>query len=141
MRLLGGAERALEMLCRRAEERTAFGRPLAEHGVVRDQIARGRLALDQARLLVQRTAWQIDSDGARSAAAGIAAIKAVVPEVACRVIDDAIQVHGGLGVSDDAVLAALYAQARTLRIADGPDEVHRRSVAKAELARVRRAVS
>jgi acyl-CoA dehydrogenase len=136
MRLLGGAERALEMLCRRAAARTAFGRPLAEQGVVRDQIARARLALDQARLLVQRTAWQIDTEGARAAAAGIAAIKAVVPSVACQVIDDAIQVHGGLGVSDDTVLAALYAQARTLRIADGPDEVHRRSVARAELRRV-----
>ena len=103
---------------------------------MREQISRSRLAIDQARLLVLRTAWQIDTVGAKEAAAGIAAIKAVVPAMACQVIDDAMQVLGGLGVSDDDVLASLYAGARTLRIADGPDEVHHRSVARAELRRV-----
>ncbi len=137
MRLLGMAERAIDAMVRRAGERTAFQRTLAEQGVVRDQIARARLAVDQARLLVQRTAWQIDTEGARAASAGIAGIKAVVPGVVCQVLDDAIQVHGGLGVSDDEVLASLYAAARSLRIADGPDEVHRRSVARYELRRHR----
>jgi acyl-CoA dehydrogenase len=136
MRLIGMAERAIDIMVRRAAERTAFGRPLAAQGVVREQISRSRLAVDQARLLVLRTAWQIDSVGAKQAAAGIAGIKAVVPAMACDVIDDAIQVLGGLGVSDDEVLAALYAAARTLRIADGPDEVHHRTVARAELRRV-----
>jgi acyl-CoA dehydrogenase len=136
MRLIGMAERALDTMVRRAGERTAFGRPLAAQGVVREQISRSRLAIDQARLLVLRTAWQIDTVGAKQAAAGIAGIKAVVPAMACQVIDDAIQVLGGLGVSDDEVLAALYAAARTLRIADGPDEVHHRTVARAELRRV-----
>ena len=136
MRLIGMAERALDTMVRRAGERTAFGRPLAAQGVVREQISRSRLAIDQSRLLVLRTAWQIDTVGAKQAAAGIAGIKAVVPAMACQVIDDAIQVLGGLGVSDDEVLAALYAAARTLRIADGPDEVHHRTVARAELRRV-----
>jgi acyl-CoA dehydrogenase len=136
MRLIGMAERALDTMVRRAGERTAFGRPLAAQGVVREQISRSRLAIDQARLLVLRTAWQIDTVGAKEAAAGIAGIKAVVPAMACQVIDDAIQVLGGLGVSDDESLAALYAAARTLRIADGPDEVHHRTVARAELRRV-----
>lgn len=136
MRLIGMAERALDTMVRRAAERTAFGRPLAAQGVVREQISRSRLAIDQARLLVLRTAWQIDTVGAKEAAAGIAGIKAVVPAMACQVIDDAIQVLGGLGVSDDDVLANLYAGARTLRIADGPDEVHHRSVARAEMRRV-----
>ncbi len=136
MRLIGMAERALDTMVRRAAERTAFGRPLAAQGVVREQISRSRLAIDQARLLVLRTAWQIDTVGAKEAAAGIAGIKAVVPAMACQVIDDAIQVLGGLGVSDDDVLAYLYAGARTLRIADGPDEVHHRSVARAEMRRV-----
>lgn len=136
MRLIGMAERALDTMVRRAGDRTAFGRPLAAQGVVREQISRSRLAIDQARLLVLRTAWQIDTVGAKQAAPAIAGIKAVVPAMACQVIDDAIQVLGGLGVSDDEVLAALYAGARTLRIADGPDEVHHRTVARAELRRV-----
>jgi acyl-CoA dehydrogenase len=136
MRLIGMAERALDVMVRRAGGRVAFGRPLAAQGVVREQISRARLAIDQARLLVLRTAWQIDTVGAKEAAAGIAGIKAVVPAMACDVIDDAIQVCGGLGVSDDEVLAALYAAARTLRIADGPDEVHHRSVSRAEIRRV-----
>lgn len=136
MRLIGMAERAIDVMVRRAAERTAFGRPLAAQGVVREKIARSRLAVDQARLLVMRAAWMIDTVGAKQAAADIAAIKAVAPAMACQVIDDAIQVLGGLGVSDDDVLAALYAAARTLRIADGPDEVHHRTVARAELRRV-----
>jgi len=136
MRLIGMAERAIDTMVRRAANRTAFGRPLAAQGVVRESISRSRLAVDQARLLVLRTAWEIDRVGARQAATGIAGIKAVVPAMACQVIDDAIQVLGGLGVSDDEVLAALYAAARTLRIADGPDEVHHRSVARQELRRV-----
>lgn len=136
MRLIGMAERALDVMVRRAGARTAFGKPLAAQGVVAEQISHARLAIDQARLLVLRTAWQIDTVGAREASAGIAGIKAVVPTIACQVIDDAIQVCGGLGVSDDEVLASLYAAARTLRIADGPDEVHHRHVARSEIRRV-----
>ena len=135
MRLIGMAERALQLMVRRATSRTAFGRPLAKHGVVATQIAEARLAIDQARLLVLRTAWLIDTQGARAAASDVAAIKVVVPRMACRVIDDAIQVHGGAGVTDDVPLASMYAAARTLRIADGPDEVHLRTVARAEITR------
>jgi len=135
MRSLGTAERALEMACQRALERHAFGARLADHGVVAEQIATSRLELDQARLLVLHTAWLLDTVGAAAARAQVAAIKAVVPSVACRVVDRAIQIHGGLGVSDDTPLAAWYAGLRTLRIADGPDEVHLRSVARAELRR------
>jgi acyl-CoA dehydrogenase len=134
MRAIGMAERALRMMADRARSRTAFGRPLAEHGVVAAQIAEARMAIEQARLLVLKTAWLIDTHGVQAAASEVAAIKVVVPRMACRVIDDAIQVHGGAGVSDDTPLAAMYAAARTLRIADGPDEVHVRSVARAELA-------
>jgi acyl-CoA dehydrogenase len=134
MRAIGMAERALRMMVDRARSRTAFGRPLAEHGVVAAQIAEARMAIEQARLLVLKTAWLIDTHGVQAAASEVAAIKVVVPRMACRVIDDAIQVHGGAGVSDDTPLAAMYAAARTLRIADGPDEVHVRSVARAELA-------
>ncbi len=135
MRAIGMAERALRLMVERARSRTAFGRPLAQHGVVAAQVAEARMAIEQARLLVLRTAWLIDTRGAQAAASEVAAIKVVVPRMACRVIDDAIQVHGGAGVSDDVPLAAMYAAARTLRIADGPDEVHVRSVARAELAR------
>ena len=135
MRAIGMAERALRLMVERARSRTAFGRPLAQHGVVAAQVAEARMAIEQARLLVLRTAWLIDTRGVQSAASEVAAIKVVVPRMACRVIDDAIQVHGGAGVSDDVPLAAMYAAARTLRIADGPDEVHVRSVARAELAR------
>jgi acyl-CoA dehydrogenase len=135
MRAIGMAERALRLMVDRARSRTAFGRPLAEHGVVAAQVAEARMAIEQARLLVLRTAWLIDTKGAQAAASEVAAIKVVVPRMACRVIDDAIQVHGGAGVSDDTPLAAMYAAARTLRIADGPDEVHVRSVARAELGR------
>jgi acyl-CoA dehydrogenase len=133
MRLIGMAERALSLMVTRARSRVAFGRPLAEQGMVERQVAESRIAIEQARLLVLKTAWLIDTVGARQAATEIAAIKVIVPRVACQVIDDAIQVHGGAGVSDDFPLAAMYAGARTLRIADGPDEVHLRTVARREL--------
>ena len=117
----------------RSQERTAFGRTLAEQGVVRDQIARSRIEIEQARLLVLKTAWLIDQYTARGAATEIAAIKVVCPKMACDVIDRAMQIHGGGGVSDDFPLAYFYAWARALRFADGPDEVHIRSVARQEL--------
>ena len=135
MRAIGTAERALELMCRRAISREAFGQPLARQGVVQQQIALSRVAIDQARLLVLQTAWLIDTAGVKAARSQVAAIKAVVPQMACDVVDRAIQVHGGMGVSDDVPLAAMYAGLRTLRIADGPDEVHLRSVARAELGR------
>jgi len=137
MRLIGMAERALELMCTRTLGRTAFGAPIAEQGVVREWIADARIRIEQARLLVLKTAWLMDTVGNRAAATEIAAIKVVVPELACWVIDRAIQAHGAAGVSADTPLAALYAHARTLRIADGPDEVHRRTVARRELARHR----
>jgi acyl-CoA dehydrogenase len=135
MRLIGMAERALSLMCRRVRSRTAFGRPIADQGVVREWIAESRIRIEQARLLVLKTAWLMDTAGNRAAATEIAAIKVVVPELAGWVVDRAIQAHGAAGVSGDTPLAALYAHARTLRIADGPDEVHRRSVARRELAR------
>jgi len=135
MRLIGMAERAIELMVQRARARTAFGRPLADQGVVREYIARSRIELEQARLLVLKTAWLIDRAGARGAATEIAAIKVVCPNVCCDVVDRAIQVHGGGGVGDDFPLAYFYAWARCLRLADGPDEVHMRSVARQELAR------
>ena len=135
MRLVGMAERALEMMCRRALEREAFGKPIAAQGVVREQIADSRIEIDQARLLTEYAAWLMDTAGNKAARNEVAEIKVAVPNMACRVIDRAIQVHGGGGVSDRFPLAQMYAGARTLRIADGPDEVHRRSVARAELAR------
>ncbi len=135
MRLVGMAERALEMMCRRAIEREAFGKPLAAQGVVREQIADSRIEIDQARLLTEHAAWLMDEAGNKAARNEVAEIKVAVPNMACRVIDRAIQVHGGGGVSGRFPLAEMYAGARTLRIADGPDEVHRRSIARAELAR------
>ena len=133
MRLIGMAERAVDAMVRRANERVAFGRPLSEQGVVREQIAESRIEIEQARLLVLKTAWMIDNVGARGAATEIAAIKVVCPRMACAVIDRAIQIHGGGGVSDDFPLAYAYAWARALRLADGPDEVHLRSVARQEI--------
>jgi acyl-CoA dehydrogenase len=133
MRLIGQAERALEAMCRRALERQAFGRRIAEHGTVRADIARSRMEIDQARLLVLRAARMMDSVGNKQARAEIAMIKVIAPNVALRVIDRAIQVHGGAGVSDDTFLAAAWANARTLRLADGPDEVHTEAIAKLEL--------
>jgi len=137
MRAIGVAERALELLCRRATERVAFGAPLAEQGVVQQQIAESRLEIEQARLLVLKTAWLLDRVGARGARTEIAAIKVAAPRAALAVLDRAIQVHGGAGVSDDTPLAELWAHVRTLRLADGPDEVHVRSVARSELSRYR----
>jgi acyl-CoA dehydrogenase len=135
MRAIGVAERALELMCRRALSRTAFGRTLAEQGVVRQQIAESRMAIDQARLYTLYTAWLIDSVGAKGARSEIAAIKVIAPRVCLEVLDRAIQVHGAGGVSDDFPLASMWAHARTLRIADGPDEVHVRSVARQELGK------
>ena len=133
MRLIGMAERALDAMVRRANERVAFGKPLADQGVVQQQIAESRIEIEQARLLVLKTAYLIDEVGFRGAATEIAAIKVVCPRMACAVIDRAIQVHGGGGVSDDFPLASAYAWARALRLADGPDEVHLRSVARQEI--------
>ena len=133
MRLIGVAERALELMCGRAKTRTAFGKVLAEQGVVRNWISEARLAIEQARLLVLKTAWMMDTTGNRAARREIAMIKAVVPQMALKVIDRAIQTHGGGGVSEDFPLASFWTYARTLRLADGPDEVHLESIAKMEL--------
>jgi acyl-CoA dehydrogenase len=133
MRAIGAAERALALMCDRARTREAFGGPLADQGLVRAAIAESRVAIDQARLYVKETAWRIDRFGAKEARQSIAAIKYVVPRMAAEVIDRAIQVHGGAGVSEDTPLAAMYAWHRAMRIFDGPDEVHLLSVAKAEL--------
>jgi acyl-CoA dehydrogenase len=133
MRAIGIAERALELMCRRAVSRVAFGKTLAEQGVVQQQIAESRMAIEQARLMVLKTAWLIDKEGARAARSEIAAIKVVVPRITLEVLDRAIQVHGAAGVSDDTPLAAMYAWVRAMRIFDGPDEVHARTVARQEL--------
>jgi acyl-CoA dehydrogenase len=141
MRAIGMAERALDLMIRRAGERVAFGRPVAAQGVFQDRVAESRMAIDQARLLVLQAAWLIDNKGIADAETRrqVAAIKVIAPRVACEVIDRAIQVHGGAGVSGDTPLAAMYAGARTLRIADGPDDVHVRSVARSVLKPYRRA--
>jgi acyl-CoA dehydrogenase len=135
MRLIGMAERAVDLMVKRAQERVAFGKPLAEQGVVREQIALSRMEIEQARLLVLKTAWLIDKYTAKGAASEIASIKVIVPRMACTVIDRAMQVHGGAAMSDDTPLAYFYSWARALRFADGPDEVHIRSVARQELGR------
>ena len=135
MRLIGLAERALELMCRRASSRVAFGRTVAEQGVTRERIAEARCMIEQARLLTLKSAWMMDVAGNKTAKAEIAMIKVVAPTMACQVIDWAMQVHGGGGVSDDFPLAYFYAMARTLRYADGPDEVHRNAIAKLELGR------
>ena len=135
MRAIGAAERALKLMCERAVSRVAFGQEIARQGVVREQIAESRMEIDQARLLTLKTADLIDKVGAKGARSEIAAIKVVAPRVALQVIDRAIQVHGGAGVSEDFPLARMYAGMRTLRIADGPDEVHVRSVARQELGK------
>ena len=133
MRQIGAAERALELMCTRAASRTAFGKPLAEQGVIQDWIAESRVRIEQARLLVLKTAWLMDTVGNKGAHTEIQAIKIVTPAMSEWVIDRAIQAHGGGGVSQDFPLAHLWASARTLRFADGPDEVHKRSLARREL--------
>ena len=133
MRLIGQAERALELMVRRARTRIAFGKSLAEMGMVREAIARSRIEIEQARLLVLRAAHLMDQVGSKAARTEIAMIKVVAPAVALAVIDRAVQVFGGAGVSQDTFLAGAWAQARTLRIADGPDEVHLESIAKLEI--------
>jgi acyl-CoA dehydrogenase len=135
MRLIGMAERAIDLMVRRAESRVAFKRPLSEQGVVREHIALSRIEVEQARLLVLKTAWLIDNAGSKGAATEIAAIKVAVPRMACTVIDRAIQIHGGGGITDITPLPAFYTWARALRLADGPDEVHLRTVARQELGR------
>jgi acyl-CoA dehydrogenase len=135
MRSIGVAERALEAMCRRAASRVAFGKPLAQQGVVQQQIAESRMEIEQARLLTLKAAWMIDNVGARGARAEIAAIKVIAPRIALNILDRAIQVHGAAGVSDDFPLAAMWAGMRTLRLADGPDEVHVRTVARVELGK------
>ncbi len=135
MRLIGVAERSLEAMCARAKKRVAFGKQLAEQGVVIDSIARSRMEIEQARLLTLKAAWMMDSRGNKAARSEIAMIKVVAPQMALDVIDRAIQVHGGGGVCEDFGLSHAWAQARSLRLADGPDEVHRAAVAKVELAK------
>ena len=137
MRLIGMAERAIEQMCARADERVAFGRPLSEQGVIREFIADSRIEIEQARLLTLKAADMMDKTGNKAARSEIAMIKVVAPSMALRVLDRAIQVHGGGGVSGDFDLAAAWAGARTLRFADGPDEVHRAAIAKLELGRQR----
>jgi alkylation response protein AidB-like acyl-CoA dehydrogenase len=135
MRCLGAAERALELMIDRGTSRSAFGEPLLDLGGNRERVAEARIAIDQARLLTLYAAWKLDAVGARGAMSEIAAIKVVAPSVLQRVVDDAIQLHGGAGLSDDTPLAGFFAQARSLRIADGPDEVHKASIARLELAK------
>jgi acyl-CoA dehydrogenase len=136
MRMIGAAERALALMCTRAVSRTAFGQPLADQGVVQEWIAESRVRIEQARLLVLKTAWLMDTVGNKGAHTEIQAIKIVTPAMAEWVIDRAIQAHGGGGVSQDFPLAQLWASARALRFADGPDEVHKRSLARRELRKV-----
>jgi acyl-CoA dehydrogenase len=135
MRLIGLAERSLELMCQRAVKRVAFGKTVAQQTVTQERIAEARCLIEQARLLTLKAAWMMDVAGNKAAKAEIAMIKVVAPNMALRVIDWAMQVHGGAGVSDDFPLAYYYAQARTLRFADGPDEVHRNAIAKIELGR------
>ena len=137
MRAIGMAERALEMMCQRTAARTAFGQPIIEQGVVQQWISRARIWIEQVRLLVLKTAWLMDTAGNRGARIEVSAIKVAAPEMATWVIDRAIQAHGGAGVSQDFVLAELYAAARAMRIFDGPDEVHHRAIARRETRRYR----
>ncbi|MDR5787049.1 MULTISPECIES: acyl-CoA dehydrogenase family protein [unclassified Caballeronia] len=135
MRLIGLAERALELMTRRTLARVAFGKPIAQHGVTQERIAEARIMIEQARLLTLKAAYMMDTVGNKGARGEIAMIKVVAPNVACQVIDWAIQAHGAGGVCDDFPLAYAYASARTLRLADGPDEVHRNAIAKLELGK------
>jgi len=135
MRLIGVSERALEKTCKRAKTRVAFGKPVAEQTVTLERIADARIMIDQARLLTLKAAFLMDTVGNKAARAEIAMIKVAAPVMACRVLDWAIQAHGGAGICDDFGLARAYAHARTLRLADGPDEVHRNQIGKLELAK------
>jgi acyl-CoA dehydrogenase len=135
MRAIGVAERALALMVDRVQKRIAFGRPLSDQGVVQQQIALSRNEIDQSRLLCHKAAWTIDRYGNKEARNAVAQIKAVAPQMACNVIDRAIQVHGAAGICDDLPLARLYAWHRAMRLFDGPDEVHMRAVARGELAR------
>jgi alkylation response protein AidB-like acyl-CoA dehydrogenase len=135
MRCIGVAERALETMCKRVQSRVAFGKPLAEQGTIRAEIAKSRIEIDQARLLTLSAAYKMDTAGNKAARAEIAMIKVVAPNVALQVLDRAIQAHGGAGVSQDTFLAEAWAHTRTLRLADGPDEVHMEAIAKLELAK------
>jgi acyl-CoA dehydrogenase len=135
MRTIGLAERALEMMCQRASRRVAFGKPIAQQTVTQERIAEARCMIEQARLLTLKAAWMMDTAGNKAAKGEIAMIKVVAPTMACQVLDWAIQVHGGGGLSQDFPLAQYYAHVRTLRFADGPDEVHRNAIAKMELGR------
>src|SRR5207248_2817920 len=135
MRLIGMAERALELMCRRALSRTAFGKTIAQQGVTHERIAEARCKIDQARLLTLKAAWMMDKAGNKAARTEIAMIKVAAPTMALQVIDWAMQVHGAGGMSGDFPLASFYAGARTLRFADGPDEVHREAIAKWELGK------
>jgi acyl-CoA dehydrogenase len=136
MRLIGTAERALEAMCRRVSKRVAFGKPLSDQGTIRAEIAESRMDIEQARLLTLKAAHLMDTSGNKAARGEIAMIKVVVPRMALRVIDRAIQAHGGAGVSDDFGLARAWAHARTIRLADGPDEVHREAIARLELKKL-----
>ena len=133
MRILGESERSLEAMCKRATSRVAFGRPLAEQGVWRERIANARIMIDQARFLTLNAADRMDKVGNKQAKREIAMIKVAAPNMACQVVDWAMQVHGAAAVSEDTPLAYMYAGARTIRFADGPDEVHRNQIAKMEL--------
>jgi acyl-CoA dehydrogenase len=135
MRLIGVAERALEKLCRRVKTRIAFGRPVAEQSVTLERIAESRIRIDQARLLVYKAAYLMDTVGNKAARAEIAMIKIAAADAACQVTDWAIQAHGAAGVCDDFELASAYAHARSIRLADGPDEVHRNQIGKLELTK------
>jgi acyl-CoA dehydrogenase len=133
MRCIGGAQRALELMCARVSSRVAFGKPLAQQGVIQEWIADSRIEIEQARLLTLQAAWTIDTLGKKAAQDQIAMIKVVAPSLLTRVTDRAIQAFGAAGVSDDVPLAAMYAAGRTLRLADGPDETHRRAIARSTL--------
>ncbi|TNM38476.1 acyl-CoA dehydrogenase [Nocardioides albidus] len=135
MRAIGAAERAVELMCARADQRVAFGKPLSEQGVIRDWIAESRVRIEQLRLLVLKTAWLMDTVGNKGAHSEIQAIKIATPSTVEWILDKAVQVHGAAGLSQDTVLAAAFAMNRTLRFADGPDEVHKNSLARAELRR------
>jgi acyl-CoA dehydrogenase len=136
MRAIGAAERCVDLMVQRSQARTAFGKPLSEQGVVQEWIANARIQIEQVRLLVLKTAWMIDNMGTKGARTEIAAIKVAAPNLLTSIADDAMQLFGAAGFTEDWPIASLYSMGRWLRIADGPDEVHRRSVARAELGRL-----